>query len=87
MVFCLLISLPGFSQDTTHHLAPKKATVKKSSQPVLKKETTYTYTNKIHKAHVKKPIYRDTRLGSSTKKYNTYKKNDNGAGAVTTSPK
>lgn len=31
-------------------------------------------------------IYRDTRLGSSSPLYNTYKKNDNGAGAVTTNP-
>ncbi len=32
------------------------------------------------------PIYRDTRLGSSSPLYNTYKKNDNGAGAITTNP-
>jgi hypothetical protein len=32
------------------------------------------------------PIYRDTRLGSSSPLYDTYKKNDNGAGAVTTNP-
>lgn len=32
------------------------------------------------------PIYRDTRLGSSSPLYNTYQKNDNGAGAVTTNP-
>ena len=87
MVLCLLISLSGFSQDTTHHLASKKATPNKSSQPGLKKETTYSYPKKVYKKPVKKPMYRDTRLGSSTKKYNTYKKNDNGAGAVTTSPK
>lgn len=31
-------------------------------------------------------IYRDTRLGSSAPMYNTYKKNDYGAGAVTTDP-
>ncbi|HEY5407496.1 MAG TPA: hypothetical protein VIJ92_10415 [Ginsengibacter sp.] len=31
--------------------------------------------------------YRDTRLGSSTPQYDTWQKNDNGAGAVTTSPK
>ncbi len=35
----------------------------------------------------KKKMYRDTRLGSSSKLYNTYKKNKYGAGAVTTSPK
>jgi len=32
------------------------------------------------------PIYRDTRLGSSSPLYNTYQKNDNGAGAITTNP-
>ncbi len=32
-------------------------------------------------------IYNDNRLGSSTEQYNTYEKNDNGAGAVTTRPK
>jgi hypothetical protein len=31
-------------------------------------------------------IYRDTRLGSSSPLYNTYEKNDNGAGAITTNP-
>ena len=31
--------------------------------------------------------YRDTRLGSSTPQYDTWQKNANGAGAVTTSPK
>lgn len=31
-------------------------------------------------------IYRDTRLGSSSPLYNTYKKNDDGAGAITTNP-
>ncbi len=33
------------------------------------------------------PLYRDTRLGSSTKQYDTWEKNNNGAGSVTTSPK
>jgi len=31
-------------------------------------------------------IYRDTRLGSSSPLYNTYEKNNYGAGAVTTNP-
>jgi len=30
--------------------------------------------------------YRDTRLGSSSPLYNTYEKNDDGAGAITTNP-
>ena len=32
------------------------------------------------------PVYRDTRLGSSSPMYNTYEKNNNGAGSVTTNP-
>lgn len=36
--------------------------------------------------NVAPPVYRDTRLGSSSPLYNTYQKNDNGAGAVTTNP-
>jgi len=31
-------------------------------------------------------IYIDTRLGSSSKMYDTYEKNDYGAGAITTNP-
>ncbi len=31
-------------------------------------------------------VYRDTRLGSSSRYYNTYEKNDYGAGAITTNP-
>lgn len=31
-------------------------------------------------------IYRDTRLGSSSSMYDTYEKNDNGAGAITNNP-
>ncbi len=33
------------------------------------------------------PLYMDTRLGSSTPQYDTWEKNSNGAGSVTTSPK
>jgi len=32
------------------------------------------------------PPYRDTRLGSSSPLYNTYEKNNNGAGSITTNP-
>jgi hypothetical protein len=39
-------------------------------------------TNAAHTSR----IYRDTRLGSSSSSYDTYQKNDDGAGAVTTNP-
>ena len=34
----------------------------------------------------KSPVYHDTRLGSSSPLYNTYQKNNYGAGAITTNP-
>lgn len=40
------------------------------------------YDNQVLTQH----IYRDTRLGSSSPQYNTYQKNDFGAGAITTNP-
>jgi hypothetical protein len=43
---------------------------------------TFPATNSSQKS----PIYRDTRLGSSSPLYNTYQKNDYGAGAITTNP-
>ncbi|MEO6868151.1 MAG: hypothetical protein ABI168_00815 [Ginsengibacter sp.] len=56
----------------------------------MNKNKTITTTHKhrnITSTHPKKKhIYRDTRLGSSSPMYNTYKKNDKGAGAITTNP-
>jgi hypothetical protein len=80
----VFISLKSFCQDTTH-LSKKKVAHKNShnTNQVLVSRTQ----NKKITMPAKKPMYRDTRLGSSSKKYNTYKKNDNGAGAITTSPK
>ena len=40
----------------------------------------------IQNVPVSTSMYRDTRLGSSSPLYNTYKKNDDGAGAITTNP-
>lgn len=82
----LFISLcqHGYSQDTlrTASSIKSKVTTGKSVQH-HKKNTTVS----ARKTAAKKPLYRDTRLGGSSKKYNTYKKNDNGAGAITTNPK
>ena len=75
----MLISINGFSQDTL-----QKRPVQKH---VITKRTVTGTANNHSQSVAKKPMYRDTRLGSSTKKYNTYKKNKYGAGAVTTSPK
>ena len=57
----------------------------------IKPVGTITYQEKpqqqVQARPEQKGIYRDTRLGSSTKQYDTYEKNNNGAGSVTTSPK
>ncbi len=52
--------------------------------------TTTVVTKAPEQSAVSQPkphIYMDTRLGSSTKQYDTYEKNNYGAGSVTTSPK
>jgi hypothetical protein len=53
------------------------------------KPTTVTTQTPVQKVQTKPapPLYSETRLGSSTKQYDTWEKNNNGAGAVTTSPK
>lgn len=68
---------PAFCQDTSHNQK-------------LTQEHTYQVSppsNNFSQPSKKSHIYRDTRLGSSSRLYNTYKKNDYGAGAVTTNPK
>ncbi len=80
LLFSIAFAVKGHAQDTTkmHISKTNKMHVnsarKSTHQSVIKPKTT-------------SKIYRDTRLGSSEPQYNTYKKNDNGAGAVTTSPK
>ena len=79
-VLIFLFSATGFSQDTTHYKVLQKVNVNKNTRDSL---------NSNYKLHLHNPphiIYRDTRLGSSSPLYNTYKKNDYGAGAVTTNP-
>ncbi len=50
-------------------------------------KTFFTGHYKTYIEPFSKPkIYRDTRLGSSSPLYNTYKKNDYGAGAITNNP-
>lgn len=76
--FCLfagvLISALAFSQDSSH--------LRNYSQDRTYEPASGNSDNAITQPH----IYRDTRLGSSSPLYNTYKKNDYGAGAITTNP-
>lgn len=52
----------------------------------VQKNSTFQRLPKNDNQVVTPHIYRDTRLGSSSPLYNTYKKNDYGAGAITTNP-
>ncbi len=77
----ILFSLTAFSQDSSV-ASPSKNKVIFKNEPRV-----HSTIIPAQKTSTKKPhIYRDTRLGSSSPKYNTYKKNDYGAGAVTTNP-
>lgn len=74
----------AFSQDTTYVPTQSKVTFKDKPQSQFRKVTFKQKMNKKKKDTT--VMYRDTRLGSSSPKYNTYRKNDKGAGAVTTNP-
>ena len=66
-----------FSQDTSQN---QKLSQDRTYEPAQSAPLPNEYsTPQPH-------IYRDTRLGSSSPLYNTYKKNDYGAGAITTNP-
>lgn len=57
-----------------------------SQNQQLNEQHTYPGFDKNYNVPAKPYIYRDTRLGSSSPLYNTYQKNDYGAGAITTDP-
>ncbi len=91
---------PSITSTKNTNTAPlATVTSLEKPQPVIKSDTaTVVKPSPIVtvKAPVKEvlqprspapPPYMDTRLGSSTKQYDTYEKNSNGAGSVTTSPK
>ena len=61
-----------------------------TSTTSVNKPTTVTAVpvqKKVQSQPAPTSSYTDTRLGSSTKAYDTWQKNNNGAGSVTTSPK
>ena len=79
LIPALFLSGISFGQDSSHsnskvifNTAPK---VRSSVIPAIKS-----------KKNTQSGMYRPTRLGSSSPMYNTYEKNDYGAGAVTTNP-
>jgi uncharacterized protein (DUF2461 family) len=67
---------------STHVVAQDTST----QRPALNDQTYPINTTKNTYNSSQHQIYRDTRLGSSSANYNTYEKNDNGAGAITTDP-
>ena len=68
--------------------AVSTASAQDTSQNQKLNEHTYPIhlKNRKYNRLSKHPIYRDTRLGGSSPYYNTYQKNDYGAGAITTNP-
>ncbi|MEO8822943.1 MAG: hypothetical protein ABI366_05150, partial [Ginsengibacter sp.] len=75
IILLLLIGPPALSQDTSVNQTHSKD----QTYPINSPAGTFNVPQKYH-------IYRDTRLGSGSLLYNTYQKNDNGAGAITTNP-
>jgi hypothetical protein len=77
----ILISISGFSQDSTQSSSSKNKVIFKN-EPRVHSTIIPAQKSSVSDQH----IYRDTRLGSSSPLYDTYEKNDRGAGAVTTNP-
>lgn len=80
----LLLALFGtsslFAQDTTKTSKTKSKEIQEYDTILVpKSKSRITFRNK-------KKVYRPTRLGSSSPLYDTYQRNDKGAGAVTTNP-
>lgn len=85
-------TLPSITTTSAVTSTPDATTISASSTtPVVNKpDTVLTRTvvqQKVQAQTPPAPPYMDTRLGSSTKQYDTWQKNSNGAGSVTTSPK
>ncbi len=75
IAFTFLAVSPAFSQDTSQN---QKLT-EEHTYPIRPNKRKYSISGTHH-------IYRDTRLGGSSPYFNTYQKNDYGAGAITTDP-
>lgn len=80
----ILFSAAAFCQDSTFSGSNKvtfknRSSIHHHTTPAPQAKPDNSAGNQHH-------IYRDTRLGSSSPWYNTYKKNDYGAGAITTNP-
>jgi hypothetical protein len=74
LIIAIFISDCVFSQDTS------------SNQKLSENETYHIAPANNQISQTQNENYRDSRLGSSSPMYNTYQKNNNGAGAITTNP-
>lgn len=74
LILSIFVSDYVFSQDTS------------SNQKLSEKETYQVTPNNNQISRSENQIHRDSRLGSSSQMYNTYQKNDKGAGSITTNP-
>jgi hypothetical protein len=75
----ILISMTAFSQDSSARSSNK---VIFNNGPRVHSTIIPAQKNSLSQPH----IYSDTRLGSSSPMYDTYEKNNYGAGAITTNP-
>jgi hypothetical protein len=81
---------PAMTTTTTMTTSPAVTTTPAlTTTTTINKPTTVTAQTPVQKVQTQPvpPPSMDYRLGSSTKQYDTWEKNNNGAGAVTTSPK
>jgi hypothetical protein len=78
-IVLILFAGKGYSQDTSQYKVLPKVNVHKNIHDSSE-------ASMVHFKNQPSVIYRDTRLGSSSPLYNTYQKNNFGAGAITTNP-
>jgi len=85
LIIPLFISNTVFSQDTSANQRLSQDQTYQVAAPTNPNNMTGV-TNGDSTTNTTNHFYRPTRLGSSSPLYNTYQKNDYGAGAVTTNP-
>ena len=79
----LFLSAAAFCQDSSLTKHSQKVTFKSDARM---HSTIITPAKSGAVTPINEATYHDTRLGSSSPMYNTYRKNDYGAGAVTNNP-
>jgi hypothetical protein len=85
-------TVPSVTTTSSVTTTPDVTTIQVSATtPIVNKQDTVTVRipvqEKVQPQRTPTHPYIDTRLGSSTQQYDTWEKNSNGAGSVTTSPK